>query len=148
MKLNYLLFAALISQSCLVFSGVYKHVDEHGNTTYSNVPSQGAKSVDLPPIVVVPAIDAGDIDKRMQKRRESAKIKDQREAIENKISEESSRLDEIRNEYKGGTPDRLGSERNYQRYLDRVERLKKEISTREDNLFTLKNELQNLPDIK
>ncbi|MDH5479185.1 MAG: DUF4124 domain-containing protein [Nitrosomonas sp.] len=148
MKLNYLLFAALLSQSCLVFSGVYKHVDEHGNTTYSNVPSQGAKPVDLPPIVVVPAIDAGDIDKRMQKRRESAKIKDQREAIENKISEESSRLDEIRNEYKGGTPDRLGSERNYQRYLDRVERLKKEISTREDNLFTLKNELQNLPDIK
>jgi len=54
-------------------------------------------------------------------------------------------LNEIKNEYKDGVPDRLGSERNYQRYLNRVERLKEEINVRENNLNVLKKELQNLP---
>ena len=65
--------------------------------------------------------------------------------IENKISEEEKHLNEIKNEYKDGVPDRLGSERNYQRYLNRVERLKEEINVRENNLNVLKKELQNLP---
>lgn len=54
-------------------------------------------------------------------------------------------MNEIKNEYKDGVPDRLGSERNYQRYLNRVERLKEEINVRENNLNVLKKELQNLP---
>jgi uncharacterized protein DUF4124 len=146
-KLNCLLFAVLTSYACLAFSGVYKHVDEHGNVTYSNVRSNDAKKVDLPPIVVVPRVDSDDIDARIKKRKANTKNREQREAIESKIHEESSRLDEIRREYKGGTPDRLGSERNYQRYLDRVERLKNEINVREENLNTLRNEQRNLPDI-
>ncbi len=146
-KLSCLLLAVLTSYACLAFSGVYKHVDEHGNVTYSNVRANDAKKVDLPPIVVVPPVDSVDIDARIKQRRENTKNREQREAVEGKMHEESTRLDELRKEYKGGTPDRLGSERNYQRYLDRVERLKNEINIREENLNTLRDEQRNLPAI-
>ncbi len=146
MKLNFILLSIIISYSCFAFSGMYKQVDEHGNVTYSNVRSLDAKEVDLPSIIVVPSADSDDIDARIKNRLENTRNNEQRETIERQITEESNRLDKIKKEYKGGAPDRLGSERNYQRYLDRVERLKEEISVREKNLHTLKYELQNLPD--
>lgn len=145
MKRNNFLFIALVLFSCLAQAGVYKHIDERGNVTYSNIPSNNSKKIDLPPIVVVPSIDSGDIDDRIMKRRENTRIDEQREQMQSKISEEENRLNEVRNEYKDGVPDRLGSERNYQRYLNRVERLREEINAREKNLNMLKNELEKLP---
>jgi len=145
MKRNNFLFLALILFSCLTQAGVYKHTDERGNVTYSNIPSSNSKKIDLPPIVVVPSTAAGDIDDRIMKRRENAKIEEQREQIQGKISEEESRLNEVKSEYKDGIPDRLGSERNYQRYLNRVERLREEINVREKNLNMLRSEFEKLP---
>jgi hypothetical protein len=145
MKRNNFLFIALILFSCLAQAGVYKHIDERGNVTYSNIPSSNSKKIDLPPIVVVPSTDSGDIDDRIIKRRENARIEEQREQMQSKISEEENRLNEVKSEYKDGIPDRLGSERNYQRYLNRVERLREEISVREKNLNMLRNELEKLP---
>lgn len=126
-------------------SGVYKNIDESGNVTYSNIRSNTTEQLDLPPITVIPGIDSSAVESKIKRRMESIKNEEQREEIENKITEEANRLEELRYEYKGGTPDRLGSERNYQRYLDRVERLKNEISVSEKNLETLKAELQYLP---
>ena len=145
MKRNNFLFIALILFSCLAQAGMYKHIDERGNVTYSNIPSSNSKKIDLPPIVVVPSTDSGDIDDRIIKRRENARIEEQREQMQSKISEEENRLNEVKSEYKDGIPDRLGSERNYQRYLNRVERLREEISVREKNLNMLRNELEKLP---
>ena len=142
---NYFFFIALASFSCLTQAGVYKHIDEHGNVTYSNVPSNNAKRIDLPPIVVVPSVNSEEIEDRIAKRRESNKIEEQREQLQSKISEQEKRLNEVKDEYKEGVPDRLGSERNYQRYLNRVERLRGEINVREKNLNVLRHELQNLP---
>lgn len=148
MKANWLLFLIFVCFPFSLYAGIYKHVDAQGKVTYSNIPSDHSKRVDLPPIVVVPAIDSHDMEERLVKRRETTKINEQREEIENKISEEEKLLAEIRSEYKDGEPDRLGSERNYQRYLNRVERLKEEINVRERNLDILRNELRNVPDLK
>ena len=144
MKRNTGLFAALFSLSCTIQAGVYKHVDEHGNVTYSNVPSSNAKKIALPPLVVVPSVDSGNVEERIAKRREAMKAGEQREQIQSKITEEEKRLNEVKSEYKDGNPDRLGSERNYQRYLNRVERLREEIDAREKNLNSLRKELQEL----
>lgn len=146
MRRNYFLFLILLFFSSPIPANVYKHVDEHGNVTYSNVPSDNAKRVDLPSIIVVPSVDSGDIDERIAKRRESLKLEEQREKLQDKISEEEKRLNEVKDEYKDGTPDRLGSERNYQRYLDRVERLREEVKVREKNLNILREELNQLPE--
>ena len=145
-KKKLLFLIALVSFPCLTQAGVYKHIDEHGNVTYSNVPSNNARRIDLPPIVVVPSVKSEEIEDRIAKRRESIKIEEQREQLQGKISEQEKRLNEVKDEYKEGMPDRLGSERNYQRYLDRVERLREEISVRAKNLDMLKNELQKLPE--
>ena len=147
-KNDILLLAVLSGYACQAFSGVYKQIDEHGNVTYSNVRSYDAEKVDLPPIVVVPTVDTEGVDDRIKKRRENKIIREQRNEIEQKITEDSELLESIKAEYKDGTPDRLGNERNYQRYLDRVERLKNEISVREANLQALKRQLDELPLIK
>ncbi|MGZ0020655.1 DUF4124 domain-containing protein [Nitrosomonas sp. wSCUT-2] len=141
-------FIVLISLSFPLSAGIYKHVDEKGNVTYSNIPSNNAKQLNLPPIVVVPPVDSGDVEERIARRRESMKLEEQKEKLQSKISEEEKRLSEVKNEYKDGNPDRLGSERNYQRYLDRVERLRSEIDNRENNLKVLKKELNELSEKK
>lgn len=145
---NFLLIVALSVCTNSVLSGVYKHIDEQGNVTYSNIRSTAAEEVDLPPLVVVPSVDAEGIDDRIRQRRENSIIKEQRKEIEHRIAEESAQLEMTRSEYKDGKPDRLGSERNYQRYLDRVERLKNEINGREMSLQALQRELEKLPEIK
>lgn len=145
MTSKYFLFFALSVFPLSTHGGVYKHVDAQGNVTYSNVSSGDAKRIDLPSLIVVPSTESGDIDDRMIKRRESIKLEEQREKLQDKIAEEEKRLNEVKEEYKDGMPDRLGSERNYQRYLDRVERLKEEIKVREKSVNNLREELNRLP---
>jgi vacuolar-type H+-ATPase subunit I/STV1 len=145
MKIILIAFSIFFFTPSTAQSGVYKNIDESGNVTYSNIRSNTTEQLDLPPITVIPGIDSSAVESKIKRRMESIKNEEQREEIENKITEEANRLEELRYEYKGGTPDRLGSERNYQRYLDRVERLKNEISVSEKNLETLNAELQYLP---
>ncbi|SFK12507.1 hypothetical protein SAMN05216302_100133 [Nitrosomonas aestuarii] len=149
MKIGFtLLLVLLFGDATRALSGVYKQIDEHGNVTYSNVQINNAEKIDLPPIVVVPSVDAEGVDDRIKQRRENKIITEQRNALEEKIADETERLESIKAEYQDGNPDRLGSERNYQRYLDRVERLKKEISLREANLRALQQQLEALPHIE
>ena len=147
MKINgIIIFLILFFISSITQSGVYKHVDKLGNVTYSNIHAKDSEAVDLPSITVVPAINSEAIGSIIKRRKESTRNEEQRSAIEKQIFDESNRLEEIKSEFKEGTPDRLGSERNYQRYLDRVERLKGEITVREKNLQILEHNLQNLRD--
>ncbi len=145
MKISCLLFLVLLISSCFVQAGVFKHVDKDGNVTYSNMRSNNAKTVDLPSITVVPAIQTEAVNSIIERRKEASNNKKQRNDIENQIADEENHLTALKGEYKDGTPDRLGSERNYQRYLDRVERLKGEIAARENNLNNLQKILQDLP---
>lgn len=145
MKTILIAFLLLFSTLHVARSEVYKQIDESGNITYSNIRSNKGEQLDLPPITVVPGIDSTAVESKIKKRMSTIKIKEQHEALENKITEEKNLLEELKSEYKGGTPDRLGSERNYQRYLNRVEQLKNEIEVRENNLEALMIELQHLP---
>ncbi|HBV21358.1 MAG TPA: DUF4124 domain-containing protein, partial [Nitrosomonas sp.] len=50
MKTGHVLLLAILSgYASQALSGVYKQIDEHGNVTYSNVQSNNAEKVDLPP---------------------------------------------------------------------------------------------------
>lgn len=145
MKINGIFFLILLVTSNSVQAGVFKHVDKDGNVTYSNMRSNNAKAVDLPSITVVPAIQTEAVNSIIERRKEASSNKKQRSDIESQIADEENHLSALKDEYKDGTPDRLGSERNYQRYLDRVERLKGEIAARESNLSNLQQILQDLP---
>ena len=66
---------------------------------------------------------------------------DRRRILEGELAKEEARLAELRREDNHGEPERHGSERNYQKYLDRVQRLKDDIARAEANLVTLRREL-------
>lgn len=143
--MNYCLFVLLIGFTQITLAEMYKQVDKDGNITYSNVPSQNAKEVSLPPLVEVPATKEKGVSAKIKGRIDAQNNRTQRANIEKQIADEKNRLQAIKNEYKGGQPDRLGSERNYQRYLDRVKRLEREMILGEKNLESLKQTLKQVP---
>ena len=142
MKINSIVFLALFSFSCTALSGVYKHVDENGNVTYSNTPLKGSEKLNLPPLIVMPGTD---LESKIRAPKPSGSYNEKpRKIVEKMISDETKLLEDKKKEYNDGEPDRFGSERNYQRYLDRIQRLKDEIVLHEENIKALEIELQDL----
>ena len=87
-----------------------------------NLPAQsGSKggSAAMPSPAGFPRVDAG-----AQRSRDL----DRRRILEDALRKEEARLGELRAEFNGGEPERRGDERNYQKYLDRVQRLKDDIA--------------------
>lgn len=77
------------------------------------------------------------VDPAAQRARDS----DRRRILDDEARKEESRLAELQKEYNAGEPERRGDERNYQKYLDRVQRLKEDIARTEGNLATIRREL-------
>jgi hypothetical protein len=80
------------------------------------------------------------VDAAAQRSRDS----DRRKILQDELDREQTRLEEFRKEFNGGEPERLGNERNYQKYLDRVERLKGDIARSEANVASLRRELESV----
>ena len=66
---------------------------------------------------------------------------DRRRILDDELKKEEARLAELRKEFNNGEPERRGDERNYQKYLDRVQALKDDIQRTEGNLATIRREL-------
>lgn len=81
------------------------------------------------------------VDPAEQRRRDS----DRRAILEAELRREEQRLAEMRREYNDGQPERLGSERNFQRYLDRVAQMRTDIERKEGDIAAIKRELAKLP---
>ena len=65
---------------------------------------------------------------------------ERRRILSEELRKEEARLAELRAEFRDGEPERRGDERNYQKYLDRVQRLKDEIARTESAMASLKRE--------
>ena len=81
-------------------------------------------------------VDAGE-----QRSRDS----DARKILEAELQREEAKLAELQKEFNNGEPERRGDERNYQKYLDRVEEMKAAIARKQSDLAALKRELAKLP---
>lgn len=68
-----------------------------------------------------------------------------RRILEAELSKAQQKLSTLKAEYKNGEPDRLGNERNYQKYLDRVAEMKAEISRTENDISGLQREINRIP---
>lgn len=142
MKIYVIAFLALFSVSLIAQSEVYKYVDESGNITYSDDRLDNSQKLELPPLTVVPRTNI-EIETQAP---ESFTDKDEerRKTVKKMINEETKLLGEKEKEYNNGEPERIGSERNYQRYLDRIERLENEIALHKEKKGALELELMNL----
>jgi len=143
--------AALVGRAAAQ-SEVYKCVDEHGSVTFANTGStKGCTKLNVDP-VVIPKYQAPKaantstnpnfpkVDSSTQKARDN----DRRRILEDELRDKQARLADLKREYNNGEPERRGEERNYQRYLDRVERLKADIARTEGDVASIRTELDKV----
>ena len=136
---------------------IYRCESPDGTPLFQNSPGKDCKPLNLPSLTTVPAprlpaagtrattanaapADFPRVDATAQRNRDS----DRKRILQDELDRERARLEEIRKEYNGGEPERLGNERNYQKYLDRVERLKDDITRSETNVASLRRELEGV----
>jgi len=82
---------------------------------------------------------------RVSDSQQRGRDSDRRRILEKELAKEQSRLDALKQEYNDGSPERLGDERNYQKYLDRVDRLKDEVAQAAQNVSSIRREIDSLP---
>jgi len=69
---------------------------------------------------------------------------DARRILETELKAEESKLAAMEKEFNGGQPERLGDEKNYQKYLDRVAEMRSAIERKQIDIAALRREIQKL----
>lgn len=69
---------------------------------------------------------------------------DRRKILEQELNTELQNLDKARKALADGEASRLGDEKSYQKYLDRVQELRNGVALHERNIEALKRELANI----
>lgn len=131
---------------------IWECLDESGNKRFTNIKadSKGCKLLNISPPNTVTAPpgkpqaktaarppDFPRVDGDTQKQRDN----DRRRILDQELANEQKLLDQARKELSEQDSQRLGSERNYQRVLDRLEPYKKKVKLHEDNIANLRREL-------
>ena len=137
---------------------MYVCVGKDGVRTYQNSSGgDGCSPLNLNPITIVPTVkpatpsslggpsknarqDIGDL----RSADEFEARNDRMKILQEELGIEEAKLKSLQDEYKGGQPDRLGNEKNYQKFLDRTARLEREIKQTSENMAILKTELNKL----
>jgi len=139
----------------LAQADVYKYVDANGNVTFTDDPrlaKKGAKPVRLAPLSTygngtgknkskaATSSPEGfpDVDSATQKVRDEGR----RKILEKELANEQKALADAQKALSDGAATRNGDEtHNYQKYLDRVQKLKDAVTDREKNIQALRSEL-------
>jgi hypothetical protein len=113
---------------------------------------KGCKTLDGAPITVIqstlpkggaarPAGSPPGAAEKIGADEQKARDSDARRILAAELKKEEDALASLRKEYNDGQPERRGEERNYQKYLDRVEEMKAAITRKEADVASLKREL-------
>ena len=141
---------------------IYECIDQNGNKRFTNIAAEakGCKVLNVGPLNTAPSTPvppAGSkpnakaapqatpanfprVDAQTQQSRDN----DRRRILENELSSEQKMLEQARKELSEQESVRLGTERNYQRVLDRLEPYKKKVKLHEDNVANLRREMANM----
>jgi predicted lipid-binding transport protein (Tim44 family) len=90
-----------------------------------------------PAMAANPGSAASRVDAQEQKARDT----DARKILQDELIKAQAQLDALQKEYNNGQPDRLGDEKNYQKYLDRAADLKASIARTESDIGAITREL-------
>lgn len=153
--LKYLLVLLLGAAPAVLRADIYECVDANGNKRFTNIKAEakGCKVLNIATTNVVPPPNAGKaqgkasatptpatfprVDADTQRERDA----DRRKILQQELSNEERLLEQARKELADQESVRLGSERNYQRVIDRLEPYKKKVKLHEDNVASLRREL-------
>lgn len=160
MRFHRAIIILLAAASPAAYADIWECLDESGNKRFTNIKAE-AKGCKL--LVVAPTNTiasprppskgaAGEpskgatgstpanfpkVDSDTQKQRDN----DRRRILDQELANEQKLLDQARKELNDQESQRLGSERNYQRVLERLEPYKKKVKLHEDNIANLRREL-------
>ncbi|MEF7612284.1 hypothetical protein V4F39_00085 [Aquincola sp. MAHUQ-54] len=123
---------------------------DRGCRTIDNAPVTVVQTPKPRPVASSPAPSGNGAGQRPGEARvdpteQRARDADARRILEAELRREQERLVAMKQEYNNGEPERRGDERNYQRYLDRVNDLKTAIQRKEGDIEAIKRELSRLP---
>jgi Domain of unknown function (DUF4124) len=133
---------------------LYECVDQDGNKRFTNIhaDARGCRVLNVAPINTMPPPKSQPkasatatpasfprVDRDTQQQRDSQR----RRILEQELSQEQGLLEQAKKELAAQESTRLGSERNYQLVLDRLEPYKKKVKLHEDNVANLRRELAN-----
>jgi hypothetical protein len=124
--------------------------------TAQEAKAKGCRTIEGAPITVIPsarpraaAAASGSAPRppetRVDPADQRARDSDARRILETELRRDETQLVAMQKEFNNGEPERLGSERNFQRYLDRVAEMKAAIARKESDIAALKRELAKLP---
>ena len=147
---NLVLALLLTFAAFAVRAEIYECIDQSGNKRFTNIGSEakGCKPMNIAPPSAAskskPAARSApanfpSVDAQTQKQRDA----DRRRILEQELANEQKLLEQAQKDLAEQEAIRLGSERNYQRVLDRLEPYKKKVKLHEDNIANLKKELAN-----
>lgn len=141
---------------------IYECVDQNGNKRFTNITAEakGCKVLNVGPIAPpTPAPPAAvraskpkpppriatpssfpRVDRALQRERDN----DRRRILEHELSNEEKLLAQARKELAEQESVRLGSERNYQRVLDRLEPYQEKVRRHESNVASLRREISKI----
>ncbi|MFY7955706.1 MAG: DUF4124 domain-containing protein [Burkholderiaceae bacterium] len=131
--------------------GVYVCTQANGVREYRNTgDTRGCRKLDTESLSSIPAPSSVTqakadpsfprVDSQTQKRRDLDRL----QILNDEIRTEENKLAELKKEYQNGEPERLGSERNYAKYQERVATMKDDIARTEKNIEALKREIGQL----
>ena len=113
---------------------------------------KGCKMIEGAPITIIqgtkprPAAagspaSAGPAVSRIDPAEQRARDNDAKRILEAELKREEDRLAAMKAEYNSGEPERLGNEKNFQKYMDRVGDMKAAIVRKESDIAAIKREL-------
>jgi len=128
---------------------IYQCVDVNGKPEYTNTGNtKGCKKLNVEPVVVPkltgPAAKSPTNFPRVDNDTQKSRDSDRRRILEDELKVQQAKLVELQKAYNNGEPDRTGDERNYQRYLDRVQQMKDDIGRVQSDIDSIKSELSKL----
>lgn len=151
-----LLSALILSTSCAaVHAEIWECTDENGNRRFTNIKAEarGCRQLNVGPVNSVPgppkpaakAAPAASgafpkVDAQTQQQRDL----DRRKILEQELASEQKLLEQAKKELADQEAIRLGSERNYQRVLDRLAPYQKRVQLHESNIANLRKELSGM----
>jgi hypothetical protein len=150
--------AAAFGQSTTVYRCPGPPVLYTDQITVQQAKDRGCRTIEGAPITIVsppkPRPLAGTSPNAAASRASDAKVdageqrardSDARKILDAELKREEAKLAELQKEFNNGEPERRGDERNYQKYLDRVEEMKAAIARKQSDVAALKRELAKLP---
>jgi len=161
--MHYFLFVLLAAAPLSALANnhiLYECVDANGAKQFTNIPAnpKGCKALNIPttpPSAPAPAPGSAKarkappvarpsnfprVDRALQRERDN----DRRRILENELANEEKLLEQARKALAEQQSVRLGSERNYQRVLDRLEPYEQSVRRHEGNVASLRREISKI----